>query len=311
MHLLSLKSLYKKKKNIETLHIHIVENIANKHRFVDYSCGLFEELPSRNSVKKAIKSGILLLNGKEVESGRFLQKKDEIRVMAAKKTSSKVYPLPLEIVYEDEYLAIIHKPSGIPVSGNYFRSIENALEYNLEHSIQKDVLPGPRPVHRLDAPTMGLLLIAKTKNAQVRLGHLFQHKKIKKIYHALVSGKPEAAGNITLPINGQEAISHFHLLDTVPSLKNNSISLLELSPETGRTHQLRIHLAKKGFPIIGDTLYGEKGNVLKHKGLFLAAIALHFTHPITGKNMSIKIDTPHKFKTLLEREQKRWEKYNV
>ena len=110
-------------------------------------------------------------------------------------------------------------------------------------------------------------------------------------------------------IEGLQSETVYNLQETVPSLKNEFLSLIKLHPKTGRTHQIRIHLSKLGYPIMGDKLYGEEGNVLKGKGLFLCAIGLGFKHPITSEELNIEISLPHKFVSLLEREKRRWEKY--
>ncbi|MTI30308.1 RluA family pseudouridine synthase [Xanthovirga aplysinae] len=288
---------------------HIVEKTSKAERFLDYTIGLFHQLPSRNSVKKALKRGELLLNGNKGESGKWVMPGDKIELVDNQLNPPKTYRLPLDVVYEDEYLAIVQKPSGLIVNGNQFRTLENALPANLQPSTQKDVLNRPKPVHRLDSPTCGLLLVAKTKSTHIHLGGQFEKRSIKKNYNAIVVGKPPVKGRITTPIEGQEAITEYTVLQSVSSLQNGVVSLLELSPHTGRTHQLRIHLASLGSPIVGDKLYGEKEKILKHKGLFLAAVGLRFIHPVFKKEIHIQTDAPEKFQSFLKRENKRWLKF--
>jgi len=221
-------------------------------------------------------------------------------------TPPKAYHLSLEIIHEDDDIAVILKPAGINVSGNQFKTIQNALLYNLKESTKADKLPWPLPVHRLDNQTSGLLIIAKTKTSRIRLGRAFEKREIQKKYHALVIGNLEENGTINTPIENKSSTSHFSKIATVPSLKNTFLSLVELAPVTGRTHQLRIHCAAIGFPILGDKIYGEEGMVLKHKGLFLSAVSLEFSHPIDGHKISLQIPTPLKFIRRMENEKRRF-----
>ena len=289
---------------------HTVPPAIQKQRISDYACGIFEQLPSRKGVKKALKKGAIQLNGQMTETGRWVQPGDVITLVDLEETPPKVYDYDLEVVYEDDFMAVINKPAGVKVSGNQFRTIVNMLPQNMTASPEPDALKWPKPVHRLDVPTSGLLMIAKTAQAHMGLGQQLEQKIIKKTYHAIVQGKPlETHSHIQEPIGAQAAHSEYTLLQTVPSLQNESVSLVKLSPHSGRTHQLRIHMAHLGHPIIGDTEYGESGNTLLHKGLFLAATALELNHPVLNKSLKVSIDIPHKFNSLLEREARRWEKF--
>lgn len=268
------------------------------------------EIPSRKGIKKAIKNGELRLNGEIVEGGRWLKGGDVITLIDLNLKPPKEYPLTIEIVYEDDYLAVINKPAGISVSGNQYKTIQNTLGYNLIPSSKKDQLSWPLPVHRLDNQTSGLLIIAKTKRARIRLGQAFENKEIYKKYQAVLMGKVEGEGEITIPIEEKKSKTAYKVLNIVPSLQSKFLTLIELSPKTGRTHQLRIHCKSLGTPILGDNLYGNKGEVLKHKGLFLSAIALEFIHPITAIKLNLNIPTPHKFLKRLENEERRFLKFN-
>ena len=290
---------------------YIVKDLTDKQRFIDYSYSAFADLISSNKgVKKAIKRGELLLNEELTESGRFLKNGDKIQLYDSEKNTPKTYDLELEIVFEDEYFAIINKPAGINVSGNMYRTIVNSLPYNLTKSTCKDALSWFRPVHRLDNQTSGLLIIAKTQKAMVELGRMFENKEIQKKYHAIVIGETDVEGVITKDIEGAKSITEYKVLRQVKSLRNKDLTLLELTPKTGRTHQIRIHLSEIGFPILGDKLYFKEGEVLKHKGLFLSAVKLLFKHPINGDNLNIGMDTPYKFNSLLEREERRYDTYH-
>lgn len=211
----------------------------------------------------------------------------------------KIFSLVLDVVYEDEVLAVIHKPSGIPTSGNYFKTITNALPFNLKRSGEKDALATPLPVHRLDNPTSGLLLIAKNKSAQVALNRLFEERKIYKTYHALVLGKIEDSLRLNTPIAGKEAETNI-LPIAQYLIKDTYFSLVKAFPESGRTHQIRIHLSENDHPIVGDKLYGTASEIIQKGGLFLAATGLEFQHPVTGEKLKFELPLPKKFRRIKE-----------
>ncbi len=293
-------------KNIQVKFEHIINELANAERFNVYCEKHLTIIPSRKGIKKAIKKGELRLNGDVVEGGRWLKEKDIITLVDLELTPPKTYHKKLEVHYEDEDFAIIIKPAGISVSGNQFKTVQNALQHNLRPSVKQDALPWPLPVHRLDNQTSGLLIIAKTKTSRVRLGQAFERKTIHKKYQALVIGKTPYFGRIQVPIDGKKSVSTYRTIKSLPSLKNDFLSLVELTPETGRTHQLRIHCAHMGHPILGDKLYGKTDLILKHKGLFLCATNLCFNHPITNENLEFNISAPNKFETRLLNEARRF-----
>ena len=292
------------------LRSHIVPDNISPIRLGDYAFQLFGAWFSRKGIKKAIKRGAIRLDGKTVANGIWIRSGQIVEWYDLEEKPPKDYDLDLEVLFEDDFLAVVHKPAGIVVSGNQYRTIENALSGNLEPSTVLDALRWPKPVHRLDAPTAGLLVVAKSAKARVKLGQAFEQKTIQKTYHAIVIGKTPEQGLIDQEIEDKKALTKFERVQSAPSLKNEFLSLLRLHPETGRTHQLRRHLSGIGYPILGDALYGKAGLILKHKGLFLVATGLEFNHPIIEEPLQIQIDIPEKFKSLLEREQRRWEKYN-
>jgi RluA family pseudouridine synthase len=292
------------------LKTHIVPKEVEEIRLYDYAQQIFPTIPSRKGIKKAIAREEIIVDGEKTTTGWWVKPGQKIELLESNINPPKEYQLKLEVVYEDEYFAVINKPAGISVSGNQFRTIQNALIGNIKPSKEVDALRWAKPVHRLDNPTSGLLLIAKTANALVKLGQKFQHKEIHKKYCAIVIGKTPTKGIIDLDIEGLKSLTEYELVRVVSSLRNEFLSLVELFPKTGRTHQLRIHLSKLGYPILGDKLYGNEGEILQGKGLFLSAIELQFNHPITDEPLIIKIDTPYKFNALLDREAKRWKKYN-
>ena len=171
---------------------------------------------------------------------------------------------------------------------------------------QADALPRPVAVHRIDVPTKGLVLLAKTKSALIKLSKAFQNNQVQKEYIAIVHGKPSAKGRINQPIDLKEAITDFETIRTVPSRIFQYLSLLRLKPVTGRTHQLRIHLKNQGHFIVGDKMYAEGKKTILGKGLMLCASKLQFEHPINQKRMNLKVEVPAKFTKLLDREEERF-----
>ncbi|MDF7823276.1 RluA family pseudouridine synthase [Pontiellaceae bacterium B12227] len=289
---------------------HLVPDDTNAMRLSDYARTVFEPLLSRKGISKALKRGEFRINGKPAHSGDWVEAGQLIELMDLQQRAPKTYPLPLDVVFEDDDLAVINKPPGIEVSGNKFKTVENALSANLAPSPKPDALPWPRPVHRLDYSTSGLLLIAKTASAQRLLGQAFEARRVHKRYCAVVMGEVPISGTIEAPIDGLPCRSEYEPVYSVPSLRSGRLTLVHLFPITGRTHQLRIHMAGIGHPIVGDPKYGEDGNTLKGKGLFLASIGLRFPHPGTQQELNLSIAAPPKFNALMEREQGRWDKFN-
>lgn len=292
------------------LKTHLVPEQIPQIRLVDYVVKIFFEYPSRSAVKKAIKRGEILLDEQKTNQAEFIRPNQIISIVELQRSIPKVYELNLEVIYEDEHLAVIQKPAGISVSGNKYKTIVNALPFNLRKTAEKNALHTPLPAHRLDYSTSGLLLIAKTRFVLARLGYQFENREIAKNYRAIVIGELPEKGIIDDPVDGQEAITRYYRLNTARSLKVDHISLLDLFPETGRTHQLRKHLAGIGHPIVGDTRYCNDYPLLRGKGLFLAAIGLSFKHPVNQKELQLTIATPHKFESLFDREDRRWKKYH-
>jgi tRNA pseudouridine65 synthase/23S rRNA pseudouridine1911/1915/1917 synthase len=289
-------------------HIVLLEQIET--RLTDYVFENFDVFKSKASAKKAIKRGELLLNGELVSPAKYVKQGDCIDYHPLEEKSPKIFKLKLDILYEDDDLAVIYKPSGLVVSGNQYKTVQSALLYNLRDSAAADALNWPKPLHRIDSATSGLLLIAKTKTAQLDLSQQFEHKTIKKRYRAIVVGALPENGFVDTDIEGKSSYSEFHLVTKVRSLTNEYVSLADLSPHTGRTHQLRIHMASISHPIMGDPLYGKDKAMIKGKGLFLSAVELRFTHPKSKEELVIQVDQPQKFDSFLKREQERWERFH-
>ena len=201
----------------------------------------------------------------------------------------KIVNIILEIVYEDDYLAVINKPAGILVSGNKKYTIENALSLALEKSKQQDGLVFPLPIHRLDYPTSGLLLIGKTSRSVILLNKMFENKEIIKNYEAITIGEQKDQGVVNTKIDNKKSKTTFKVIKRMNSIRYKNLNLVELIPHTGRTHQLRIHMSKIGNPIFGDTKYGIEGLISKGNGIYLQASKLTFKHPFKEKVLEISI----------------------
>lgn len=243
-----------------------------------------------------MKKGLISVDGLKATTATFISGGEVISIEADNTQSNyRKLILPLRVIFEDDYLTVINKPAGILVSGNAFKTIDNALVQNLKLSTQTDACK-PRPVHRLDYPTTGLLMVGKTRAAIIRLNQLFENKEIDKKYIAISIGKmSNDTGIILNEVDEKPAESHFSVLHTVDSKRFNTLNLVELSPKTGKRHQLRKHLAEIGNPVLGDKEYGKDGLILNGKGLYLHAISLEFEHPITQEKIIIKTELPERF----------------
>jgi len=232
------------------------------------------------------------------QTATYINAGDEIELALPESSSTdNRLVLPLEVLYEDDYLAVIHKPAGILVSGNKFVTVANGLAQNLKKSTLEDSTH-PTPIHRLDYGTTGALLVGKTSSSIRALSALFASKEISKTYYAVTIGKMKRQGRINSEIENKPSVSHYEVLECVESPRFGFLNLVKLNPETGRRHQLRIHLASIGHPILGDQDYAIKGKLLKGKGIYLHAYSLEFNHPNTGENLFIKSPLPKKYKKL-------------
>ncbi len=282
---------------------HRIKSVKPNTRLTDYAAKIFPILGSRTAAKKAITAEQLLVNDYPASEGDFVKKGDVLilKIRTAKKPKLK-FDIDLPIVFEDEYLIVVNKPAGIAVNGNRNKTVENAVIPIFKQSHEPDALPSPRAVHRIDVPTKGLVLLAKTKSALIKLSKAFQNNEVKKTYLAIAHGKTEPEGQIDEPIQGKNAITNYKTLKVVTSKIFQFLSLIELQPVTGRTHQLRIHLNNLGHLIMGDKEYARHKRTILGKGLFLCACQLEFTHPITQESLHITIDPPKRFLKTLDRE---------
>lgn len=276
---------------------------------------LANELPdlSRSRIKELIKSGAVKVNGQSTKVSYQVEAGDKITLEVPPVAPLKLEAedIPLDIVYEDHDVIVVNKPQGMvvhPAAGHPNHTLVNALLYHT-----KDLAASPegfRPgiVHRIDKDTSGLLMIAKNTKARESLEAQLAAKTNERLYLTIVHGNfSEQAGVIDAPIgrdhgdrkkmavveNGKKAITHFKVLQ---QFKN--YSLVQCRLETGRTHQIRVHMAYIGHPVAGDPLYGPK-KTLKGQGQFLHAATLGFKQPTTGKDLQFSVPAPKNFQAAL------------
>jgi len=283
---------------MELKETHIVPKLENSIRFQEYAVGIFKIIPTKSGIKKAIKRKLIFINGNLASTSKYISGNEKIELFQPKDTTTfKKLELDIEVLFEDDYLAIVFKPSGILVSGNKFVTIANGLSKNLIKSTQYDAVK-PQPVHRLDYPTSGVLLVGKTRSSINTLSKIFKNKEIKKTYFAITIGKMDAKGILNFNIDTKNATTEYEVLKSEPSKRFEYLNLVKLKPKTGRKHQLRKHLYTISNPILGDKEYYLKNSILKGKGMYLHAYSLDFRHPITEEKIIVCKELPKKFKKI-------------
>ena len=280
---------------------------------------LIEELDySRSKIQRMIENKAILVNDKEVKNSYVLKLDDEIIINEeySEEVDIVAENIPLDIYYEDDYLMVVNKPSGMvvhPAAGNFSGTLVNALMYHCNNnlsSVNGSVRPGI--VHRIDKDTSGLLLVAKTDEVHEDLARQISEKTVLRKYVALVNGViNEDTATIDAPIgrdvnnrkkmavtdvNAKEAVTHFRVLER---LKN--VTLIECKLETGRTHQIRVHLDYIGHSVVNDPIYGKRKMDDSEFGQMLHAKVLGFVHPITKQYLEFVADVPLKFKEILDK----------
>ena len=274
---------------------------------------LAEELGiSRSTVKKMIDEGFVLVNGKEVKASLILSEADELFVKDGfiKEASFEAEDIPINIVYEDDDLLVINKKSGMvvhPGNGNTSGTLVNALMHYTKNLSNKEAFR-PGIVHRIDKDTSGLMLVAKNDKAHDILAEGFKNKTIKREYIALVCGViGEDTGVIDAPIgrdakdrkkmcvtseNSKKAVTHFKVLK-----RYEDYTLLRLILDTGRTHQIRVHMKYIGHPVYNDPVYGKAYNDF---GQFLHSASIDFEQPTTHEHLHLECDVPKEFQDFLD-----------
>lgn len=270
---------------------------------------------SRSKIQKLIKQEKILVNGNvtnssySVKIGDIILVNDELDFTITVEAED----IPLDIVYEDEYLLVVNKESGMvvhPAAGNYTGTLVNALLYRFSLSNKDAIRPGI--VHRIDKDTSGVLVVAKDDKTHELLSDMIKEKKVERTYLALVDGIiPHETGTIDAPIgrdidnrqkmkvtdiNSKNAITHFKVLKR---FNNANQTLIECKLETGRTHQIRVHMAYIGYPIYNDPVYGKRKETTEF-GQFLHSKRISFTHPITNELIEKEVTLPKEFESYLD-----------
>ena len=269
--------------------------LPSSRRLDAVACEVFAaELHSRSYAKRACKDGRVLVGEAVAEPARWIHGGETLTLLARVDPDVPPFDLPLEVVHDDDVMAVVWKPAGFPVSGNEHRTIAHALPLALALSSAADALVQPWPAHRLDAPTSGLLVVGKTRRALAALNRAFEERAVQKRYRAFVVGRLEGEGVIDSPIDGRAARTRWEA-SGFAAVHKAGVSDVRLWPETGRTHQLRQHLAALGHPVLGDKRYGIRGHIYRSSGLFLCATGLRLEHPETGEELVIDHEPAAKF----------------
>lgn len=272
---------------------------------------------SRSAIQKWIKDGNVLVQGKACKANYRINKGDTIALFVPEPVEASIQPqdIPLDILYEDKDLLIVNKPKGMvvhPAPGHPDGTLVNAIMYHCKESlsgINGEIRPGI--VHRIDQDTTGSLIVCKNDQAHIKIAEQIKVHSINRIYRGIVIGHPaEDEGLVHAPIgrnpndrkkmainekNGKDAITHYRLLK-----RFKDYSYMEFKLETGRTHQIRVHMASIGHPLLGDVLYGPKKCPYKLQGQTLHAAVIGFVHPTSGEYLEVEAPLPDYFKYLLE-----------
>ena len=271
---------------------------------------------TRTRIQQLIKEHNITVNGKATKSSYKIEKDDKIVIEVPEAETTEIKPenIKIDIVYEDSYIVVINKQAGLvvhPAHGHYSGTLVNAILYHIKDlsGINGEIRPGI--VHRLDKDTSGLIVIAKNDKVHVTLTEMFQEKKIRKTYLAILKGKlNKSEGKVVTQIGrdkndrkkmtvidditkGKTAITNYRVIS-----QNSLFTLVKVNIETGRTHQIRVHMRHLGYPILGDSVYGRKDN---EKRQMLHAYRLEFLHPVTGNPMEFIGEIPEDFQRALKK----------
>lgn len=295
----------------------IIVNIGEERIRLDaYLANIKKDL-SRTMIKKLIEDGNVLVNGKRQKTSYKVQNNDEISITIpeAKEINLKAQDIPIDIIYEDNDIIVVNKPKGMvvhPAIGNTDGTLVNAIMNICKESLSGiggEIRPGI--VHRLDKDTSGLLIVAKNDQAHIKMSEEIKNREVTKIYIALVRGIiKENEATINMPIgrstrdrkkmavnkNGKDAITHFTVLK-----RYQKYTLLQIKIDTGRTHQIRVHMAEIGHPVVGDYVYSNGKNEFGVEGQMLHSQKLKFKHPINGREMELEADLPEYFNEIIKK----------
>lgn len=297
-------------------------NIKNEEegQRIDKYLSVMIEGKSRSFVQGLIDEEKVKANGKRIKSNYKIKRNDFIEVEMPEPVELNVSAeeMNLDIVYEDEDVLVVNKDKGMvvhPAPGNYTGTLVNGILYHCSDLSGINGVIRPGIVHRIDKDTSGILVIAKNDEAHNCLAEQFKEHSIKREYYALVEGKfSNTCGSIDKPISrdkkerikmsincdGKRAVTHYEVLEQY----DKGISLVKCTLETGRTHQIRVHMASIGHPLVGDLVYGYKRQKFNIEGQALHAKTLGFIHPRTKEYMEFTSELPNYFKDLLEKLRK-------
>lgn len=276
---------------------------------------------SRNAAQGLLEEKRIFVNGKCVGKSVKLKEGDTVEIYMPEVRECEALPedIPLDAVYEDDDVIVINKPQGMvvhPAPGHESGTLVNALLYRCKDSLS-DINGVIRPgiVHRIDRDTSGLIIVAKNNDAHIGLSAQLEDHSLSRVYYAILCGRLKADGTVDAPIgrhktdrkkmaissDGRRAVTHYRQLAEL----EDGFSLAEMRLETGRTHQIRVHMAHIGHPVLGDPVYGrptqfEKKHPAIFGGQFLHAGALSFIHPRTGERVTVEAPMPDNFKKALQ-----------
>lgn len=270
---------------------------------------------TRSRVKKLCDDGNVFIDGKCIKSNKVLKGSETIEVEIPENKNLDVEPqnIPINIIYQDDDVAVIDKPQGLTVhagSGTNGDTLVNALLYHLDNLSGINGVIRPGIVHRIDKNTSGLLVVAKNDVAHLKLAKQLENKTCSRVYIALLEGvlkedsgrictfigrNPKDRTKMAVVSNGREAITDFKVLE-----RFSNYTLCEFSLKTGRTHQIRVHSKHIGHPIVGDKEYGYKNQKFNLEGQLLHAAKLEFVHPMTEKKVCFESPLPNYFKKVLK-----------
>ena len=282
-------------------------------RIDKYLSQIFED-KSRSFIQGLIEKENVKVNNKIPKSNYKLKRNDEIEIIMPEPEILSVEPedIPIDIIYEDEDVIVVNKPQGMvvhPAPGNYRGTLVNALLYHCKDLSSINGIIRPGIVHRIDKDTSGVLVIAKNDESHNKLSEQLKDHSMKREYYALIEGRlKNDSGTIDKPLgrckkdrlkigiveDGKRAVTHYEVL-----VRYNGYTLIKCVLETGRTHQIRVHMASIGFPLVGDPLYGFKRQKFKLEGQVLHAKTLGFIHPRTQQYMEFSSELPQYFNDLI------------